>query len=229
MPGGKVTPKAVNEREWLDFHLYQSSHTGDLARPAHQAEACREPEPERPVINGEPPYEGHGLFDEGADERITRELARRAAWISVLAGANAGVTYGGHGLWQWHRRSETNLQAASKGQPDDWEEAMELPGARDYVRLRSFFEEFDYGALEPRQDLLAGEDPRVRAAELPTESVVLAYTPHANEIVFAEDDALADRTVEWRHPGTLERAEAEVDGVRVEAPPFLDDGLLLAR
>jgi len=128
MPGGRVTPEAINDREWLDFHLYQSSHTADLERPARQAEACRALDPKRPVINGEPPYEGHGLFDEGAGERITRELARRAAWISVLAGANAGITYGGHGLWQWHRRGSTPLTGFERVRPD-----TVVPGA---IRLR---------------------------------------------------------------------------------------------
>ena len=224
-----MTPEAINDREWLDFHLYQSSHTADLQRPARQAGACRAMDPERPVINGEPPYEGHGLFDEGAGERITRELARRAAWISVLAGANAGITYGGLGLWQWHRRGEANSLDAHKGRPDEWEDSLLLPGAREYARIRSFLERFDYGALTPRQEWLAGDDPRVRAAELPTDDVLLAYTPRAEAVTFSDADILAGRTLEWRHPGTLERAEADATDSQVASPPFLDDGLLVGR
>lgn len=232
MPGSAVTPERVTERDWFDFHLYQSSHVSDLELPADQAERSRAAEPARPVINGEPPYEGHGLFDEGADRRITRELARRGAWISLLAGANAGVTYGGHGLWQWHRRGEENVQAARKGRPDAWEEALALPGAADYARIREFLTDFDYGALDPRQDLLAGTggDGLARAAELPRDDAVLVYLPRATEGgVELADEALAGREAAWRHPGTLERVAADVRENAVAEPPFLDDALLVLR
>jgi hypothetical protein len=234
MPGSAVTPERVNERDWLDFHLYQSSHVSDLGLPAEQAERSRAMEPTRPVINGEPPYEGHGLFDGDTDRRVTRKLARQGAWISLLAGANAGVTYGGHGLWQWHRRGEENVQAARKGQPDPWDEALSLPGAADYARIRDFLKQFDYGALEPRQDLLAGgeangEDGHLAcAAELPADDAILVYLPRPGGVELA-DEVPAGRAAVWRHPGTLERVDTAVEGTSVAEPPFLDDALLVLR
>jgi len=235
-PGGAVTPDAVIDREWLDFHCYQSSHVADLERPAAQAGAFRASEPVRPILNGEPPYEGHGFFDD-TPGRIDRATARRGAWLSLLAGASAGVTYGGHGLWQWHRRDETNPQAARKGRPDPWHEALDLPGARDYARIRSFLAGLDYGALDPRQDLLRAPDLARAATVSPRgrdDDLLLVYTPRARALEL-EARALEGREPVWRHPGTGEETPAEVDrdgedgAVAVGPPPYLDDGLLVAR
>lgn len=123
------------------------------------------------------------------------------------------------------------MQAASKGQPDTWEEALDYPGARDYARLRTFLTQFDFGALEPRQDLLVGDDPSVRAADLPTDGVRLVYTPRSDPVALVEG-SLTDREAVWRHPATGEEVPADVedhgDGPVVSVP-FLDDGLLVAR
>lgn len=224
MYGGLVTPAAANEQDWLDFHLYQSSHVSDLERPAEQAADSRALAPARPVINGEPPYEGHGYFDEEPG-RISRVLARRAAWISVLAGANAGVTYGGHGLWQWHRPGEANEQVR-KGRPDHWVDALALPGAADYARLRAFMESYAFEALEPCQEVLAGSGVTVRAARLGEDGVVLVYVPEPQAVAF-DGLAVRDRSCRWWHPGTGEWFEAEVEGDEVAAPPLLDDGVLV--
>jgi hypothetical protein len=233
-PGGAITPAPVLDRDWLDFHCYQSGHVADLERPATQAQRLRTSEPVRPTLNGEPPYEAHGFFDD-TPGRIDRATARRAAWLSLLAGASAGVTYGGHGLWQWHRRGEENRQAARKGRPDPWHEALDLPGARDYARIRSLLSAFDHAGLDPRQDLLDGPD-LARAATVPPRGrggeALLVYTPRARALEL-DADALADRDPVWRHPGTGETAPATVatDGgvAVVDSPPYLDDGLLVAR
>jgi hypothetical protein len=114
------------------------------------------------------------------------------------------------------------------------DEALSLPGAAAYARIRDFLKQFDYGALEPRQDLLAGgeangEDGHLAcAAKLPADDAILVYLPRPGEIELA-DEVPAGRVAVWRHPGTLERVDAAVEGTSVAEPPFLDDALLVLR
>lgn len=230
MVGGLSTPERVAERDWVDFHCYQSSHVSDLERPAEMAVECRSRDG-KPVINGEPPYERHEFFDENG-LRISRATARKAAWLSVLAGGNAGVTYGGHGIWQWHRDGERFDGAAHIGMPDPWHETLKYPGARDYGQLRAFFERFAFGALAPRQDLLAGEPGLVRAAELTDDGLVIVYAAEATALTL-DADAVDAAETEWIDPATwgCVRASATVgdDGATVDAPPWTGDGLLVCR
>lgn len=230
MVGGLATPPHVADRDWLDFHLYQSSHVSDLERPPEMAVQCRARDG-KPVINGEPPYERHEFFDEDG-VRISRETARKAAWLSVLAGGNAGVTYGGHGIWQWHRDGEKFAGASHTGMPDPWHESLSYPGARDYGALRQFFERFDFGALEPRQDVLADSSSLVRAAELSEDDIVLVYTAEGDDLVL-DADATAGADLAWVQPDSWNRvpatADVTADGAVIDAPPWNGDALLVCR
>jgi len=230
MVGGLATPERVARRDWVDFHCYQSGHRTDLGQPVRMATECRSRD-ENPVINGEPPYERIGFHDADG-QRVSRETARRAAWLSVLAGANAGVTYGAHGVWPWHRGDERFGGADYWGTPDPWDEALSFPGARDYGRLRAFCEQFAIGELEPRQDFLAGDPDLVRAAELSDDDVLLVYAARADDVAL-DADAVEDPDAEWIHPGEWTRVPVQLeDGgwtVTAAAPPWQEDGLLVCR
>lgn len=231
MHSGITTSEDACGRDWLDFHCYQSGHhEGDRQRDAFRlAERTRDRDDrDRPVVNGEPPYEGHEYFESEDGVRVSREAARRAAWWSVLAGASAGVTYGGHGVWQWHRRGERFPGASRTGMPVPWRETLAFPGARDYGRLRSLCERYEFAALEPRQEWV--DEPTVRAAELPADDVVLAYAPAASDLSLDRDAGVGDADATWVDPATGRRVPADVGsgGSRVEAPPWAGDCLLVA-
>jgi len=238
MIGGQSTPERVADRDWLDFHCYQSGHTVDLDVPAELAADCRS-RGEAPVINGEPPYERLEYHDTQG-RRIGRETARQAAWLSVLAGANAGVTYGAHGVWPWHRDGERFGGDDFWGMPDPWDEALRYPGARDYGRLRDFCGRFAIGELAPRQDLLADDPDLVRAAELPADDAVVVYAASAEAVeldgatAFDDGSAAADvDDIEWIDPAEWSRVPASVesggDSLTVAPPPWEGDGLLVWR
>jgi hypothetical protein len=230
-PGGQVTPPNLNDEDWLDFHMYQSSHVHDLERPAGQARACRLLAPSRPVLNGEPAYEGIHDYDTG--EPFDRETVRAAGWLSVLAGGSAGLTYGAHGLWPWHRESGEFAAADRWGEPPAWDEALERPAAADYARLRSVLVDHGPAALSPRADLLTDPaDPRAEAlAAAVTPVSVLVYTARNRALTLADLPPVVGTDFEWLDPATGETETADASAVdggrRVEAPVFDGDALLV--
>ncbi len=226
--GGQATPDHVLEQGWVDFHLYQSSHVTDLERPVQLAETCASAG-DRPVINGEPPYERHGYFDDPGRE-ISRSTVRKAAWLSVFTGASAGVTYGGHGVWQWHRDGERFDGADRIGMPVNWERALEFPGSRDYGNLRRFLERFTWSSLQPAQELLVDPDPLVRAVRLPGDGLLLVYVaePTTVELVSSVSPPISSQ---WIDPVSWRARNAAYDSNGGElvfsSHPWTGDGVLI--
>ena len=166
----------------VDFYMFQSGHSADHPdRPWLLAEKFAASRIGRPVINSEPCYEGHGRGSGRARQvrgQWTRSEVRAAAWQSLLSGAKAGVTYGGHGVWSFHTREKRFLND-HKYVPMDWWEALRLPGAWDYGYARWLFETFGLADLAPRRALVANADPAIRAAATADIGVVAVYLPHA--------------------------------------------------
>ncbi|AGN00108.1 beta-glucosidase [Salinarchaeum sp. Harcht-Bsk1] len=225
MPGGQNTPTTLNDEAWLDFHMYQSGHTHDLTVPKRQARVNRGLHPARPVLNGEPAYADMRAY---ADETVLeRETVRAAGWLSVLAGANAGVTYGAHGVWPWHRASDTFESAELWGEPKPWDEALSLASGDDYARIADVLSARAAESLSPRPDLLADADETEAAAVTP--DAVLVYLGEGRAIEL--QDAPPLDAVSWYDPATGETADAATTNaagdLEVATPPFGGDAVLL--
>jgi len=156
---------------------------------------------------------------------------RRACWASVLSGAGAGVAYGAHGVWQWHRRGYAFTRTAASGEPFPWSTALGLPAAWDLGHLRALVEELDLAGLRPSQELLRDDVPFLRVAATPDRRLVAAYLPHAVELrlahPFTGHDVLA-----WELEGRRRwrpRVHHERDGTVVGLPPFNGDALVVLR
>jgi hypothetical protein len=159
---------------------------------------------------------------------ISREDVRRAAWWSVLAGANAGITYGASGVWHWFQPGERVLRDQLP-MPHPWTEAVNLPGARDYGRLKAFLSRFEFGSLTPRQDLLVGGGETVRAADLPDDGTLLVYTPDSRPVTVDVDEFGGAVELRWYDPATGRSVAVDHDRsdseVTVEAPPWDGDAV----
>lgn len=142
-----------------DALIFQSGHYGDQpARAQTLARRYRAIASGRPVMNAEPSYEAHRIG--GGVGRFGRAAVRRQIWESVVAGASAGVTYGAHGLWGWHRNDDPFSSVHFSGTPLDWREALLLPGADDAVTCRRIVEAENLLRLtapDPGQLSVAGE------------------------------------------------------------------------
>jgi Protein of unknown function (DUF4038) len=171
----------------LDFHLHQSGHNVE-----NQELTWRQPArylartPRRPLLNSEPPYEGHGIV--GGHGRWTREDVRRAIWTSVLAGATAGIGYGAHGTWMWHAPDGDFQARAASLPPYAWTEALALPGALDISLLARLMADHRAHRLLPAQHLCADDaGGSIRVAASPDLDVLALYLPYAIDVDVSAD------------------------------------------
>ncbi len=114
----------IAEPELLDFHMLQPGHLpGALGWGVELIDRARTRYPTLPVVNAEPPYEGHGGTN-GPD------IQRYSFWSSLLSGA-AGYTYGAAGIFQANDRDRPTGDRPDGGAFDrvTWDEAVNFPGA----------------------------------------------------------------------------------------------------
>lgn len=173
-PAGEL-PQAFVEA--VDFYMYQSGHGATTQQqPYTHAEKFTAYPIKRPVLNSEPPYEGHGRV--GERTRFSAFDIRKATWQSLLSGAKMGITYGAHGLWSGHSRGRRFLNAERAFEPYAWEEALLLDGAWDVAFARYLFEAYDLFAANPAAIVRSG-DPEARAAATSDLSTIAVYSPYA--------------------------------------------------
>jgi hypothetical protein len=190
-------PPPIHDSASLDFYMFQSGHgEGDTDNPIAFAEKfagypARIPSGDggsipvkRPVVNGEPCYEGHGYGSKYP--RWSAFEVRRAVWQSLLSGAKAGFTYGAHGIWMFQHKGMTFNNEKFSGLPFLWREALQFEGAWDVSWAKWLFENYSFFILEPNQALTDG--PReVRAASSPDLSLIAIYIPSARNIAIHHD------------------------------------------
>ena len=212
----------------LGFYSYQSSHGPDGVEKAHRlAERYRTLPVRRPILDLEPAYEGH------ASRRGTgRHLAasvRRSSWASVLAGAGAGLGYGAHGVWSWHREGDRFLNEENSGRPFPAEVALRFPGAWDVGLIRRIVETFDLFDVTARQDLLSGSQPGVRVGWQREPDRLAVYLPEPSTVTLEID------LHGWQvHGWNLAERQAETIAVSVadgrttiRQPDILGDALVV--
>jgi hypothetical protein len=178
-------PPLIRDIPSLDFYMFQSGHGGDdTDLPFVLAEKFYNYPVKRPVVNGEPCYEGHAQGSRyprwGAAE------VRRAVWQSLLSGAKAGFAYGAHGIWMFQHKGMTFNHEAFSGFPFLWRDALQFEGAWDVSWARWLFENYGFRSLEPNQALIDGS-PQIRAASSTDRSLIALYIPCAGNIVIHHD------------------------------------------
>ena len=197
-----VLPDALADAEALDLYVYQSGHHLELQHlPYALAESYVARRVRRPVLNIEPPYDGHGFgFRYG---RFDARDVRRASWQSVVSGASAGLGYGAHGIWQWHRRGAGFNHSEFSSMPFDHSVAIAFSGADDVGFLRYLVELFGLTSIVPTQSDLRGGPPEVRVGTRRDGALTVVYAPYPGELTLAIEDAR--RVERWN----LETREVE--------------------
>ena len=180
-------PPVLADADALDFYSYQSGHGHEQQAKAYDLAGHYRGRPvRRPIVNLEPCYEGHGYM-RGLG-RYTRADVRRATWWSLLGGASAGIGYGAHGLWGWHRPGSRFTSGEWSGEPFTWDVALRFEGAWDVGFARSVVEDHGLYRAEPRQDLLGETAPAgVRVAATPDLGTLAVYVPHPFDVEVTVD------------------------------------------
>ncbi|HEV2529695.1 MAG TPA: DUF4038 domain-containing protein [Thermomicrobiales bacterium] len=180
------TGRRLIEHPDMDFHMYQSSHfTGGNDVATRLAVTYRALPERRPVINSEPCYEGH----RGSFERMRFRAAevRRASWLSVVGGAAAGLGYGAHGIWSWHRPGDRFLNVEGAGEPFPVEVAMQLPGAWDVGMIRRIVEDHALFDVSAADDLITGDAFGAAVGRSTDPERIVVYRPDAMPVALGID------------------------------------------
>lgn len=199
-PFGRTTSAFwFHQEAWLDFNLFQSGHRRydqkDLGAwddnneregwfgedNWRYVERDRERIPARPVLDGEPSYEGipQGLHDSTQPYWQAADVRRYAYW-SVLAGA-AGHTYGHNSVMQFY--GDLSRKGAY-GAKSLWTDAVHHPGGSQMAFLKALMESVDYINGRPVQEYLLCEQGEKydRIQLFGGEDFLIAYTYTGREI-----------------------------------------------
>ncbi|MBS7638937.1 DUF4038 domain-containing protein [Candidatus Bathyarchaeota archaeon] len=195
-----------------DFYMYQSGHLrGEQHLPYELAQRFYGMPVKRPIVNGEPCYEGIGSI--GAYEKYGRFSSfdvRKAIWQSLLSGAKAGVAYGAHGIWSWQRLDQEYKYSKVYGMPYPWNIASHFPGAFDAAFAKWIFEKYDLFDVEPANSKLLNETSEIRVAE--GADKIAVYSPFNTEIKLEIDCS------HYKWEGI------DLEGRRIFKPKIRDEG-----
>ena len=169
-PRGRTTSAQwFNDREWLDFNMFQSGHrrygqrNGDKDYPIpdnteednwQYVSLSQKPENLKPVIDGEPSYEDipQGLHDINAPRWQANDVRRYAYW-AVFAGC-FGHTYGHNSIMQFMRPGLSPAYGASKA----WWDALNDPGYKQMKYLKRLMLSFPFTVRVADQSIITGEN-----------------------------------------------------------------------
>ncbi|GFZ32113.1 beta-glucosidase [Clostridium zeae] len=172
----------------IDFYMYQSGHNAENpAMPYLLAESFYTKYPAKPIINAEPCYEQMG-YSRQMYGRFYQFDVRRAAWMSVLSGACAGITYGAHGIYSWHKIGKSFGMGLGEGfdSPNSWNDAIKYPGAWDYGHLKYMLEMYGVNELVPLNKVL-NPTKDIRMAATKNLDEMFIYVPINTNIKVDED------------------------------------------
>ena len=123
--GGQGSADVLHNADWLDFNMRQNGHGLEFTGRYDQTRADYNRTPVKPVLDGEPAYEGHPIsFDAKKFGHSVAADIRRPFYWDVFTGG-CGHTYGHHSVWQ--------MWVPGRGPVNDpllpWSEAIDQPGA----------------------------------------------------------------------------------------------------
>ncbi len=179
----EIQPEFIDN---MDFYMFQSGHNAQFQNrcmPYRIPEYFKTNYPAKPLINSEPCYEQMGCSGKMYG-RFHQFDIRRAAWQSILSGADAGVTYGTAGIYSWHtfgNKFETEF-AEGFDTPNPWQLALHYPGAWDYSDIKHILGEFVSKPLVPRQEIMLNDTEEIRLAMTEDENTILIYAPENTSI-----------------------------------------------
>ena len=224
--GPGLSSDYFHEAEWLDFHMFQSSHAGHDHDNGLFAEHDYELNPVKPTLDGEPRYEqipvGFYFKDLNRMDRFDDYDARQAAYWSVLAGA-CGHTYGHNSVWQMYDKGRAPIIGANV----PWHEALDHPGAFQMTHLRTLFEARPFSQLIPSKDLiLSGATSgggKIRAGLAEDQSFAVIYSPRGEPFTLDKSLIKGNRIKEiWYDPRygvSYHVHTGDTKGIQTYTPP----------
>jgi hypothetical protein len=153
--GGRSSSEVFHADDWLDFNMRQNGHGTDFSPNYERTRADYDRTPTKPVLDGEPIYEGHPISFKAKElgHSVGADVRRPLYW-DLFTGA-FGHTYGHHSVWQmWQSgREPVNNPLVY------WQEAMEQPGAVQMQYGRRLIESRPFLTRIPDDSVIIPADP----------------------------------------------------------------------
>lgn len=208
--------REFKDEKWTGIIGYQSGH-GDSDESLKWLTSGPitqdwEKEPRHPIINLEPPYEGHLAYN--SKQPLSADLVRRTLYWSLLNTPTAGVSYGGHGVWGWDDGTKPPTDHSGTGVPQPWQKALFLPGAQQMTNLVTFFSMIEWNQLRPRPDAIVNNPGNTKpskyiaAARSVKGDLTLVYVPEDRTIEIFLASLPPSPEVKWFNPRTGETSAA---------------------
>jgi hypothetical protein len=148
--GGQGSAQYFHDAPWLDFNMRQNGHVAEFTGRYDQTRVDYDRAPVKPVLDGEPIYEGHPVSFKAKEfgHSIASDVRRPLYW-NLFTGA-CGHTYGHHSVWQ---------MASPKHKPVNnplmpWAEAISEPGALQMQHGRRLMESRPWLNFVPDQSII---------------------------------------------------------------------------
>ncbi len=148
--GGQGSAQNFHDAPWLDFNMRQNGHVAEFTGRYDQTRVDYDRTPVKPVLDGEPIYEGHPINFKAKEfgHSLANDVRRPLYW-NLFTGA-FGHTYGHHSVWQ---------MASDKHKPVNnplmtWTEAINEPGALQMQHGRHLMESRPWQNFVPDQSVI---------------------------------------------------------------------------
>ncbi len=219
--GGHSSSMFFPDALWLDFNLLQTWASYNKIYDVVTADYLKQPV--KPILHGE------GAYEDGPEyptKPITPHIIRKQVYWAMFAGGMH--TYGNSNVWSFG----TNEEYVSQ----DWQEAVNSPGAEDLTISRSFFESVDWFTMNPDQSPLvtSHDDPAKRLVAMSSDnhSKLIVYLPEGGEVELDLSEMTdGNKTVIWFDPrnGNKKSVVSQTNNSRlvVEAPSSWEDAILI--
>jgi hypothetical protein len=216
--GSRTSVTWFHDAPWLDFHMFQSGHRRygqNMSRDAEYSgnyqeedgwrfvEEAQNLEPLKPILDGEPSYEGipQGLRS-ASEPRWGDSDARRYAYWSVFAGS-CGHTYGNNAVMLMHKPGYRELYHNNR----NWFDAIYDPGAQQMKYLKELIMRFPFFDRIPDQSVIAGTNGERYDRSVATrgKDYMLIYTYNGNDLkIDMTKISGKDKKVWWMKPSSGE-------------------------
>lgn len=229
-----------HNEEWMDFNMIQSGHRTydqDDTELNYGEDNWRYIEtdyalqPIKPVIDGEPSYEGipYGLHDTTLPRWNDDEVRRYAYW-SVFAGA-FGYTYGHSAVMQFYSPIDKINGNPGYGDKLFWDQAINEPGAQQMHHIKDLMLSRPFLERVPDQSLIAEKQGERYNYIIGTrgENYAMLYTYTGRTIPVAMGKIAGEKiNASWFDPRTGEYTkigEFENSGIKTfDAPGDVEEG-----
>lgn len=187
---------SFHHKDWLDFNMVQSGHARRYNDNYRLISNDYDLYPPKPVIDGEPCYEGNGIAFNAESNGVFNDFdVRYAAYQSVFSGA-FGHVYGHASVWCMH-----NIGEPVYGGIDlSWIDALNAPGSDQMRHLKHLLLSRPFFSRIPDQSIFIDNETQVSDRLVGTRdgtygkrdaSFIMVYTPVTNGNIRVRTDFIA--------------------------------------